>query len=219
MLIERSAASSPLQNPRVSYTRDLATRASTRKSTDVRTDLESLLAENEKLRERVRELEAQIDLLSQYPTLSAGIRGEKLAARITGGVTTSHTAPFDIDASGELIEVKYAKLTQPVAGRPTMRWLWNKIYGEKGGKSYTSLLLIGEADQRFRHRYLDPDAPYVLFLIPFSEALALCTKGNPLMITLSSNPDASRGASADLWHRWQTTIRAVEQRYAVKPLS
>jgi hypothetical protein len=183
------------------------------------TELEQLAAENDLLRARVRALEEKINFLGQHATLSAGIKGETLAARFTGGTTTPHTMPHDIAASGETIEVKYAKLSRPVQGRPTLRWQWNKIYGERGGKAYTSLLLIGEADPRFREDYLDPDSPYVLFLIPFSEARSLCIKGNPLMMTLSSNPAASRGSSASLWTRWQTTVTQVEERYGVPLLT
>jgi hypothetical protein len=182
-------------------------------------DLERLAAENDYLRERVRTLEEKINFLGQHATLSAGIKGERLAARFTGGSTTAHTMPHDIAACGETIEVKYAKLSRPVPGRPTLRWQWNKIYGEKGGKAYTSLLLIGEADPRFREGYLDRSSPYVLFLVPFMEARVLCVKGNPLMMTLSSNPSASRGSSASLWSRWQTTVSLVEERYGVPLLT
>ncbi len=178
-------------------------------------DLDRALAENKFLRERIRVLEEQINFLGQHATLSAGIKGERLASRITRGTMTAHTMPHDILAAGETIEVKYAKLSRPVPGRPTLRWQWQKIYGEKNGKSYTRLLLIGEADPRFRAKYLDPSSPYVLFLVPFEEARPLCVKGNPLGMTLSSNPDASRGSSACLWTRWQTTVRHIEDVYEV----
>ena len=183
------------------------------------TELERLVLENLELREQVRALEERINYLGQHATLSAGIKGERLAARITGGSTTAHTMPHDIVTSGETIEVKYAKLSRPVRGKPTLRWQWNKIFGERDGKAYSKLLLIGESDSRFSESYLDRSSPYVLFLVPFDEARLLCTKGNPLMMTLTSNPHASRGRSASLWSRWQTTVQSVEEKYAVTLLS
>ena len=176
-------------------------------------ELEQLKLENALLRERVRTLEEQVNFLGQHRMLAAGIAGERLIARLTRGSMTAHGSPHDIETDGQLIEVKFAKLSRPSRTAPTLRWQWQKIYGERGGKAYDYLLLIGEADDRFRGEYHDPLSPYVFFLIPFEEARRLCVKGSPLGMVLNSNPTSARGSSSDLFSRWQTTAPEIERRF------
>ncbi|QNN64635.1 hypothetical protein H9L12_10120 [Sphingomonas rhizophila] len=179
----------------------------------MRDDIQSLRAENQELRDRVRSLEEQVRFLGQHRTLAAGITGEQLVANLVGGHLTSHGAPHDIEVRGELVEVKFAKLSRPNRSAPTLRWQWQKIYGERGGKAYDHLLLVGETDPRFSSFYLDPDSPFVFFLVPFAEARRLCIKGNPLGMTLNSNPVSARGSSVELFEKWQVTASEIERRF------
>lgn len=176
---------------------------------------EQLAAENKVLRERVAALEEQLNFLGQHRMLSAGIKGERLIARIVGGELTPHTTGHDIETGSANIEVKYAKLSRPVRTAPTLRWQWQKIFGQTGGKNYSHLVLIGEADSRYRSGYRDPLSPYVFFLIPFEEALPLCVKGNPLGINVVSNPHA-QGRTKILFEKYQVTANEIEERFKLK---
>lgn len=178
-------------------------------------DPSALLADNLLLRERVRTLEERLIYLSQHKSLAAGIAGERLAAKLTSGTTTSHVTPHDIVVGNTLIEVKYSNLSRPNKTAPTLRWQWNKIFGQTGQKEYHFLLLIGEADERFRSIYLDSDSPYIFFLIPTVKVIDLCTKGSPLSINLSSNPQKAKGLSAQLFEFWQVNAAHIEQKFGI----
>jgi hypothetical protein len=174
-----------------------------------------LLSENASLRGKVALLEEKLAFLGQHKTLAAGIAGERLVSKLTSGTMTPHVAPHDIDAGGDRIEVKYANLSRPVATAPTLRWQWQKIFGQTGAKNYTYLLLIGEGDERFRGSYLDPDSPYVFFLVPTEEVAAMCVKGSPLGIMLNSNPNSAKGSSSKLFANWQIKAADVEKRFGI----
>lgn len=178
-------------------------------------ELTRLTAENAMLRERVTLLEDQVNFLGQHRTLSSGIAGERLVAQLSRGALTPHTSGHDVEVGLERVEVKFANLSRPVENAPTKRWQWQKIYGQTNNKNYTHLLLIGEADSRFRNYYSDPLPPFVLFLLPFDEARPLCVKGNPLGILLNSNPSSARGSSKKLFTHFQVTAQQIESRYSV----
>ena len=170
------------------------------------------------LKSRLVVLEKQITFLSQHKTLAAGMSGERLISSLTGGSLTAHTASSDIKLhDGRFIEVKQSKLTNPnpKTGSIARRWQWQKVFGETNEKSYNYLLLVGEADPNHRAAYLDPDSPYVLFSVPHSEVSALCTAGTrgARGILLSSNPSKARGASAELYTRFQVTTAQIAHQF------
>lgn len=180
---------------------------------------ERLSAENASLRERIKLLEEQVNFLGQHRTLAAGITGERLIALMTGGTLTPHTSKHDIDAGLAKVEVKFSKLSRPVATAPTLRWQWQKIFGQTGTKDYTHLLLVGESDPRFRQAYRDPSSPYVFFLVPFDQVAPLCVTGNPKGIVLNTNPASARGSSQKLFTHFQVTAQEIDEHYTIAAVS
>jgi hypothetical protein len=141
-------------------------------------DLDSLQAENETLRVRLRDLEAELLFLKSHPVLLAGLRGEQIICQAVNGVPTSYAASYDVALRcGKMIEVKYSNLHVPNKGRPMKRWNWSKPLGSLDrGKDYDYLVLVGEKDARFKNQYLD-DTPFVYFLIPVMQVKSVMTKG------------------------------------------
>lgn len=176
-----------------------------------------LRAENDKLRRRVNELEAQLNFLGQHKTLAAGIRGERLVSRAIGGKLTLHTASIDIvTTDGRSIEVKYAKKSYSDAAYPNYkRWQWQKVFGETGGKDFDYLVLIGEADERYRSLYMDQSSPFVMFCLEPSDVRAVMTAGTRGAhgILLSCNPANSRGRSTQLFRTNQITMSDFTKRF------
>lgn len=175
------------------------------------------------LLQRIAELEvensaliARIDVLEGIPSLRSGIRGESLVATLVHGRMTIHTAPHDVVvANGIKLEVKFSRLNTPNQISKSQRWSWNHPMGQKLGKDFDRLLLIGEADPRYKLSYKDPDSPYVIFDVPRDRVAAMNQNDNHISIT--TNPNRSgRGTSRILLFRhFQTTLKELEQRYGI----
>jgi hypothetical protein len=162
-----------------------------------REEYDSLLA-------KISRLETQLRFLGQHKTLALGMAGEQLIARLSGGITTAHTSRHDIEMlAGQKIEVKTSKISVPMVKKPNSgkRWQWHKIYGQDGQKIYDWLVLVGQADPRYKEFYLDRHSEYVMFLIPYDQLKNYITSGN--MIVLSSNPITASGRSAGMFSEHQ----------------
>ena len=139
-----------------------------------------------RLRARIDELELynnklrlELDFLKQHPTISKGIKGETLVAKLlAGSTTTSYAESYDICTDGGVrIEVKLSKLNQPMKASPTLRWNWSKPLGWMDkGKDYHFLVLIGEKDERYSAHDIDR-TPYVYFLIKIGDVPSVMDKG------------------------------------------
>lgn len=138
--------------------------------------------EVERLRERIRILEREVEFLRNHPSLAQGLKGERLICELTGSIATQLNASFDLTSKlGLKIEVKLSKLHTPVKAAPnTKRWTWTKPMGwlDKG-KDYDFLILLGAKDFRYQDQYLD-DSPYVAFIVPLKDVPAICSVGSTI---------------------------------------
>jgi len=164
-----------------------------------------------------RDLRNEINFLRTHPRLASGLRGETLIARIVRGHLSRTGAPYDVIArNGTSLEIKFSSLLT-IRDKTTRRWAWTKIYGELGNKRFKRLVLVGEADPRFSHLYKDPRAPYILFDVPYREAIRLTggvRPGRRSIIHLTTNPTVIRSTRAwILYRRFETTIGELERRY------
>jgi len=175
-----------------------------------------LIAENEALKRRVEALEAQISFLKDHPTLTEGMRGERLVATSLNGTLTSYGTAHDIElSSGILIEVKSSRLNRPVRNSSTLRLAWSKVLGTKGLKRFHFLLLIGETDPNHCQHYKDPACPFVFFFVPYDEVRALATQTASIPgIQLTTNPFKAKSTGAALFERYQMTIQEIKERVA-----
>jgi hypothetical protein len=159
----------------------------------------SLEEENLALRMRIVVLEKEVEFLKTHPSIAQGIRGETLVARITGGVIGAYADQHDILVGQRVkIEVKFSKLNSPNSRASTKRWNWSKPLGwQDKGKDYDFLLLVGEKDLRFTAQYLD-ESPYVFFLVPRSEVLAVMSSGVAIgaNVQIISNLAKAKSASS-----------------------
>ena len=128
-------------------------------------DFAALKAENEALRRQVADLERQVLFLTTHSTLAAGMAGETIISKIISGKMTPYAEAFDVATVGGLrLEVKYARLNRhSKESLNTRRWPWGKVFGESGNKNYDFLILVGEADERYREKYKSPESQYVIF--------------------------------------------------------
>jgi len=165
--------------------------------------------ENSRLKERV-------DFLEGIPTLRAGIKGERLIAQMLDGRLTVHTAPSDVIlTSGIRIEVKYSRLTTPNRKfTNSKRWNWAHPLGTYGGKAYDRLLLIGEADPRFRAYYKDPASPYVFLDLAFAVVQEINRKDH--MIQITTDPKRKGGGTRYLlFGKHETTVDILKATFGL----
>jgi|GEM_PF-1667366 len=141
-------------------------------------EINQLRKKNELLRNRVALLENEIQFIRTHPTIAAGLKGEVLAARLTGGSLTEYAAGHDVLVGTRVrIEVKFSKLNTPNLTAKTRRWNWGKPLGYLDkGKEYDFLLLIGEKDMGYPDQYLDL-GPYVFFLLHRNDVPKIMTSG------------------------------------------
>lgn len=181
-------------------------------------DVKALQLENESLRKQVIKLEARLEFLGKHQTLARGMAGEKLVSRLTGGMLTVHTAPTDLLLeNGIHLEIKLAMISRSSKGYAGgRRWQWQKIFGERNGKSYDYLLLLGESDPNHMQSYREPGSPYVMFAVPYDSVLSLTTAGTPpgaRAINLSTNPERARGISSSLYSRFERTSAELTSQF------
>lgn len=172
--------------------------------------IRTLELENERLRER-------IDFLEGVPSLRAGILGESLIAQLVNGKITAHAAPHDvIVTNGTKLEVKYSRLNIPMQTSTSRRWSWAHPLGLRGGKDFDRLLLIGEADPRYRQSYKESGSPYVIFDVPYEAAVNMNRKDQMIQITTDPNrKDPRSDVRNQLFQCFQTTLTELKRRYGI----
>jgi hypothetical protein len=165
-----------------------------------------------------RRLKSEIDFLRTHSLLTTGMRGETLIAKIVGGRTTSYATSHDVEArDGSLIEVKRSKLCIWDKRSGSMKWQWAKLFGESGKKKFDYIILVGDADPRYKVHYKDKNSPYVLFCVPFREIEGLSAQGQRdeyRHIQMGTNPlSARRRESIKLFQQFQITEAELTARF------
>lgn len=169
-------------------------------------------AENALLREKLA-------FFDTHERLAAGIRGEQLVVELVDGVLTTPNHSYDVVSLRKSVsfEVKYSSLRPVGRLKRAQKWAWAGVFGGGGKKSYDRLILVGECDVRFRHRYKDKLSPYVLFDVPFERAIALSRPGGTAgrVIRMTSNPWGVRSAAKELFREHEVTGEELTRRYGL----
>jgi hypothetical protein len=176
---------------------------------NLKNELKTLRKENIFLRE-------QIEFLTGVPDIVAGLKGETIIADAIGGDVTLHTDSHDVESpTGIKIEVKYSRLNKPSKKSNSLRWSWNYPMGLKLKKVYDRLILLGDADSRYREFYASPESPYVMFDLPIEDVQDLMQAGNHISIT--TNPsNRTSGTRRILFDKYQITLADLKERYQIK---
>lgn len=141
-------------------------------------------------------------------------------ARLVQGALSTHNASYDVavDHAHLQLEVKFSKLNlaDRRRGAPTKRWAWSKPFGESGKKVFDRLILLGLKDGRYLADYLDPECPFMVFDIPYTEIMPFTIQTNSgkyRSIQLTTNPRTAGSAASPLFQRYQITTTELERRY------
>ncbi|MGQ0650751.1 MAG: hypothetical protein ACT4P4_00565 [Betaproteobacteria bacterium] len=178
-------------------------------------EVKALQREVETLRNRVAELEGQIQFLQTHEFLTQGIRGETLVCELTRGTASALGTGYDALVGRTLkLEVKYSRLRTPVQGAVTRRWQWSRPLGWNNyGKDFDLLLLVGEKDRRYPKQYLD-DSAYVYFLVPKARVEELMTVDrhmNAGHITVSTNLANTQSSRSSFLRTFMVPFQHVER--------
>lgn len=120
---------------------------------------------NQRLKTENERLKSELEYLKTYPSIAQGLKGEKIIARLTGGVLTGFSDPHDVQVkNGDRIEVKMSRVNVQ-KNTKTRRWSWADPLGRRDTKDYDWLVLIGEKDLEHEHQY-PADLAFVFFLVP-----------------------------------------------------
>jgi len=144
-----------------------------------------------RLRERIKYLNAQLALFKNIQKRVGGITGEDFIQGICrDGFKTEHNASYDfLTKNRKRIEVKKAQCL-PVNNRsetPCYRWAWRYVIRtNKKRKYYDYLLLIGDKDKRYRQNDIDK-SPYVFFFLSYEEAKKLLPSNGHRHFNLTTN--------------------------------
>lgn len=178
------------------------------------TRIASLELENARLEALLGKQAEQLTFLSNHKTLASGMTGELLVASLVTGELTAYAAGHDVtSASGQKIEVKRAGRTMQ-SGRS--HWQWNRILGQSAKKEFDWVLLIGEVEDAYKPKYRDPLAPFVIFLIPFSDVLEISSPGvaGARRVKLTTNPSSVRGSlGRRLFSNYQITASELTEKF------
>ena len=182
-------------------------------------------SELQKLSSRNRELEAEVKILQSENRLMKsklgpaawridGRKAEEFVQQLIGGVIQKASAPFDlILPSRTTFEIKYSNLNRVTPIQKTHRWNWPHILGSNRAKTFDHLLLLGPPDPQYRDNYCDPEAPLVIFDIPFREVSELLEPTGT--IWTSTNPFTFRRTThRNLFCYYQISRKQLVQRYA-----
>lgn len=144
-----------------------------------------------------------------------GSIGEKLVLNaIKGSKLTLWGDQHDVvTQKGLRLEVKFARLSQPVKTVITLRWAWGHVLGSNNSKKYERLILIGVADTRYQDAYIDPTSPYVLFDLPFSVVKSLMDSHG--LIFANSNPHRGGRISKALFEKYSVQSSDLQRRYGI----
>jgi hypothetical protein len=191
----------------------------------------SITAENSRLRrengrlashleeanQQILELRKKLEFFELHERLVAGMRGETIIAKITGGIPTAVHADHDLylPAQDLRLEIKFAHLTMASTTNKVMRWEWSCVFGRGGAKEYDRLILVGDTNTLHRSKYMDPDSPYIIFDVPFDEVMSISQSGgnSGRMIRLSQNPLRCFSVSKPLFDQYQITGAELKTRY------
>lgn len=183
----------------------------------IQDEIALLRLNNDRLRAENGSLRRKVAFYESHPWVVEGIKGENVIAKLVCGNITGYTCSHDIETvyAQTKIEVKLANLNVAVIGCGTKRWAWIRPFGETGTKKYDNLILLGETDVRFRHKYKDPDSPFVIFDIPYHEVRPLTSKSmGRVQIILTTNPDTVSSARGKaLYQKYQVSRKELEERY------
>jgi hypothetical protein len=168
-------------------------------------------------------LRAEVEFLKSNPTVAKGLKGESLIANLIHARISKRGAGHDLEShkGSVLFEVKYSSLLK--GPRNVKRWVWSKLYGERGNKKYNRLLLVGDVDPRFAHKYADPESPYIFFDLAYQDVIRFTRgirPGRQSRMELTTNPNSviSSRASA-LFESFQVHPDELSYRYPdLKPL-
>lgn len=180
---------------------------------------EYLLKKLKKVEGENRRLRTEVEFLRCNPSIAKGLKGESLVAKLISAKHSKRGASHDLESHGEslLFEVKYSSLLCTISDRPLRRWVWTKLFGEHGKKSYHRLLLVGDADPRFAAAYADPTSPYVIFDLPYEAVVELTggvKPGRASRIQLTSNPSSVTSSRASaLFQIFQISNLELKHRY------
>lgn len=169
--------------------------------------------ENERLRQ-------ELGVSRVSDTIARGAFGEELVAGWAFGARAPRGLPHDLMIGALKVEVKYSGLLVQLDRKQhrVCRWTWSKIFGERGKKQFDYLVLIGEADPRFRDSYKDPASPYVVFILSYWDAIRLCggiKAGLAGRIACTTNPLTVR-AREPKWLFNDFQWRAIDVGYFFK---
>ena len=179
---------------------------------DLIAEIQSLSLENVQLRR-------EIEFLRGNPSIARGMKGETLIVELLAANFAKPGSGHDIVATDNqlLIEVKYSSLLKAIGELPIRRWAWTKLFGELGKKRYDRLLLLGDSDPRFAYQYLAPESPYVIFDIPYDEAVSMVGGVRPGRLSrlhLTTNPSTVKSSRAKaLFQHYQVSPAELRYRY------
>jgi len=176
-----------------------------------------LLKENDLLKDELSQLRSRVAGFLKASENPPWLIAQGLVSIIIKGVLTENNSSYDVDVGqGRIrIEVKYSKLNKANSSG-TLRWAWNKIFGESGNKQFDRLILIGELDRRYMNSYRPFDSDFVIFDVPYEEVsdLTISTNGRYRSIQLTSNPKtAKRSNGSRLYPKYQVNQETIGQRY------
>jgi hypothetical protein len=154
-----------------------------------------------RLRTRILMLEAEVAELRSTIKPTEGShekarRAEIFIAELLGCQIAGHVARHDLVStkSGIKFEIKFSSLTFP---KPSIQyWIWTSILGDEKGKIFDRLILVGETNPKYQAAYADPNSPFVLFDLSFSDASSLMSKHGD--IQLNTNPNGLRKPESKL---------------------
>ena len=149
-----------------------------------------------------------------------GRQMEQYVAQLIEGTLMRGSAPYDVvSGDGVRLEVKYAALSPLKGGAGTCRnWTWSYLLGAGRDKEYDRLILIAAPNPLCKSAYLEIDAPYILFDVPFA-VLPIIMNVNIGAIQLNSDPDAVRRTNEKhlrLYKEFQLTHRQLVDRYRLQ---
>ena len=173
-----------------------------------------------RLRRRILILEAEVAELRSTINPTEGSSHERarkaeiFIAELLDCEFAPHVARHDLHStkSGIKFEIKFSSLTSPKPSTSIRYWTWTSILGDEKGKIFDRLILVGKTNPKYQAAYADPNSPFVLFDLSFSDASSLTSKHGD--IQLNTNPNGLRKAESKLLYaKHQVTRKQLCQLY------
>jgi hypothetical protein len=157
-----------------------------------------------RLRERIRVLEEENEVLKKRLSGARGVPAEIFVAELTDGKRTRYKDRHDVTTkSGQRLEVKQSHLNAPGPSN-TRRWNWDRLLGLNETKEYDFLVLMGDKDPRFDAQY-PADLPWVCFLVPRRDVGNIRSRSN--CVALNTNLATARAYKARVLKRYLVRSR------------